>query len=41
MDDKSKIPTGESGNPEAAKNHMRKALTTASIELITTAMWAI
>ena len=33
MDDKSKIPIGEPGNPEATTNHMRKALTTANIEL--------
>ena len=33
MDDKSKIPIGEPGNPEAAITHMRKVLTTASIEL--------
>ena len=33
MDSKSKIPIGEPGNPEAATSHMRKALTTASIEL--------
>ena len=33
MDDKSKIPIGEPGNPEAAITHMRKVLTTACIEL--------
>ena len=29
MDDKSKIPIGKPGNPEAAITHMRKVLTTA------------
>ena len=33
MGGKSKIPIGKPGNPETATNHMRKALTTASIEL--------
>ena len=33
MDNKSKIPISEPGNPEAATSHMRKALTTASTEL--------
>ena len=33
MDDKSKIPIGEPGNPEAATSDMRKAPTTAGIEL--------